>query len=137
SVSPDVQWRVLRKHSCFIRKCGKSKFTLEPNNLKNRHSYRNNGLIHKKTVGIEAARDGKGVVLVMKKKKGQNKPAKMYNRVLFKKDWRSNLKGIANSINGYRDDLKMSALRRASAIHMSQKRAKFVKKKRTPRVKTT
>ena len=36
----------------------------EANNLKNRNSLRFNGLVHSKTVGIEAASDGKGVVLV-------------------------------------------------------------------------
>ncbi|PIK62933.1 putative 60S ribosomal protein L28 [Apostichopus japonicus] len=100
---------------------GGTTFTLEPNNLKNRPTYRGSGLIHKKTVGVIPAPDNKGVMLVMKRKKGQNRPAKMYNKVTFKKGWRSNLKGIANSVNGYRSDLKMAALRRASAIHMSQR----------------
>ena len=45
----------------------------ERNNLKNRNSKRYNGLIHKKTVGVEAATDGKGVVLVTKNKKGKYK----------------------------------------------------------------
>ncbi|PIK36163.1 putative 60S ribosomal protein L28 [Apostichopus japonicus] len=122
----------------FIKKdCFKSNRKTEPNNLKNRPTYRGSGLIHKKTVGVIPAPDNKGVMLVMKRKKGQNRPAKMYNKVTFKKGWRSNLKGIANSVNGYRSDLKMAALRRASAIHMSQKRSSIVKKKRTPRPKTT
>lgn len=34
----------------------------EPNNLKNRNNFRYNGLIHKKVVGVEAVKDGKGVV---------------------------------------------------------------------------
>lgn len=32
----------------------------EPNNLKARNSFRYNGLIHRKTVGVEPAADGKG-----------------------------------------------------------------------------
>ncbi|KAJ8038666.1 60S ribosomal protein L28 [Holothuria leucospilota] len=136
-VPASVQWQILKKNSCFTRKFGMNTFTLEPNNLKNRNTYRWNGLIHKKTVGVEAAPDNKGVVLSMKRKKGQNKPAKMYSRVTLKKDWRSNLKSIRNSVKDYRGDLTMAALRRASAIHMSQKRSGFVKKKRAPRVKTT
>jgi hypothetical protein len=34
----------------------------EPNNLKNRNSFRLNGLVHPKVVGVEAVADGKGVV---------------------------------------------------------------------------
>jgi len=34
----------------------------EPNNLKNRNSFRLNGLVHPKVVGVQSAADGKGVV---------------------------------------------------------------------------
>ena len=47
----------------------------EPNNLKARNSFRYNGLIHRKTAGVEPAADGKGVVVVMKRRSGQRKPA--------------------------------------------------------------
>jgi len=43
----------------------------EPNNLKARNAFRFNGLIHRKTVGIEPAADGKGVVVVLKKRAGE------------------------------------------------------------------
>lgn len=43
----------------------------EPNNLKARNSFRYNGLIHRKTVGVEPAADGKGVVVVMKRRSGE------------------------------------------------------------------
>lgn len=42
----------------------------EPNNLKARNSFRYNGLIHRKTVGVEPAPDGKGIVVVLKKRSG-------------------------------------------------------------------
>lgn len=42
----------------------------EPNNLKARNSFRFNGLVHKKTVGVQPAADGKGVVVVLKKRRG-------------------------------------------------------------------
>ena len=35
----------------------------EPNNLKNRNSFRLNGLVHPKVVGVETVNNGKGVVL--------------------------------------------------------------------------
>lgn len=43
----------------------------EPNNLKARNSFRFNGLVHKKTVGVQPAADGKGVVVVLKKRAGK------------------------------------------------------------------
>lgn len=43
----------------------------EPNNLKSRNAFRFNGLIHQKTVGVEPAADGKGVVVVLKKRAGE------------------------------------------------------------------
>lgn len=43
----------------------------EPNNLKSRNSFRFNGLVHKKTVGVQPAADGKGVVVVLKKRAGR------------------------------------------------------------------
>lgn len=43
----------------------------EPNNLKARNSFRYNGLIHRKTVGVEPAADGKGVVVVLKRRSGE------------------------------------------------------------------
>ena len=40
------------------------------------YNFRYNGLVHKKTLGIEASADGKGVVLVTKKQK-----CKLYGNV--------------------------------------------------------
>jgi large subunit ribosomal protein L28e len=42
----------------------------EKNNLKNKNSFRFNGLVHQKTVGVEEAADKKGVVLVTRKRSG-------------------------------------------------------------------
>jgi len=40
--------------------------TQEPNNLKGRNSFRYNGLVQRRTVGVELSSDGKAVVLVTK-----------------------------------------------------------------------
>ena len=40
----------------------------EPNNLRGVNSFRYNGLVQEKTVGVEASADGKSVTLVTKKK---------------------------------------------------------------------
>lgn len=47
-------------------------FLQEPNNLKSKNSFRFNGLVHKKTVGVQPAADGKGVVVVLKRRAGKD-----------------------------------------------------------------
>ncbi|KAF2987797.1 hypothetical protein EK904_014224, partial [Melospiza melodia maxima] len=96
-----------------------------------RNSFRYNGLIHRKTVGVEPAPDGKGIVVVLKKRSGQRKPASSYVRVRIRRDARGSLRSLRHLIskNRYRRDLRMAALRRASAILRSQKPV-VVRKKR-------
>merc|ERR1712226_528518 len=98
-------------------------FSTERNNLKARNSFRYNGLVNRKTVGVEAAKDGKGVVLVTRNSAGWRKPAKTMNRVDLKRGSRSTLNAIKKTIGKgrYRKDLKMAAVRRASALLQSQK----------------
>jgi len=97
--------------------------TKEPNNLKGLNSFRYSGLVQKKTVAIEPAASGKGVVLVTRNGGSLRKPAKNYSRVELKGNARRTLKTIGQTLfNGkYRKDLKMCAVRRASAILRSQK----------------
>merc|ERR1711915_119755 len=118
-----LQWLLIRNNSSFLMKRNDATFTKEPNNLKNKNSYRFNGLIHNKTVGVEAAEGGKGVVLVTKKAKCANKPGKQMNRAALKGSSRAVLSTISRTIrkNRYRKDLKMAAMRRAAAILKSQK----------------
>lgn len=52
----------------------------EPNNLKARNSFRYNGLIHRKTVGVEPAADGKGVVVVLKRRSGEPPAGRGWDR---------------------------------------------------------
>ncbi|XP_066030944.1 LOW QUALITY PROTEIN: large ribosomal subunit protein eL28, partial [Chamaea fasciata] len=96
-----------------------------------RNSFRYNGLIHRKTVGVEPAPDGKGIVVVLKKRAGQRKPAASYVRVRIRRDARGVCAASRHLIskNRYRRDLRMAALRRASAILRSQKPV-AVRKKR-------
>ncbi|XP_045148316.1 60S ribosomal protein L28 [Echinops telfairi] len=110
----------------------------EPNNLKARNSFRYNGLIHRKTVGVEPAADGKGVVVVLKRRTGQRKPATSYVRTTINKNARATLSSIRHMIrkNKYRPDLRMAAIRRASAILRSQKPV-MVKRKRTRPTKSS
>merc|ERR1711972_369170 len=50
--------------------------SLEANNLKAKNSFRYSGVVKKQTVGVEPAKDGKGVVLVTRKSKGSRMPGK-------------------------------------------------------------
>ena len=121
--SSNVQWMVIRNNSSFLRKRKLGTFTTEPNNSKNRNSFRLNGLIHPKVVGIEAVKDGKGVVFSTGSVKNVKKPKKRLHKVKLNKDSRRTLTTIRRTIRKqhYRKDLKMAALRRASALLRGQR----------------
>ncbi|XP_023277824.1 60S ribosomal protein L28-like [Seriola lalandi dorsalis] len=70
-MSSHLQWMVIRNCSSFLIKRNGQTYSTEPNNLKSRNSFRFNGLVHKKTVGVQPAADGKGVVVVLKKQSGK------------------------------------------------------------------
>ncbi|ELK27190.1 60S ribosomal protein L28 [Myotis davidii] len=80
-MSAHLQWMIVRNCSSFLIKRNKQTYSTEPNNLKARNSFRYNGLIHRKTVGVEPAPDGKGVVVIMKRRSGQRKPATSYESI--------------------------------------------------------
>ncbi|XP_077478850.1 large ribosomal subunit protein eL28 [Stigmatopora argus] len=136
-MSSHLQWMVIRNCSSFILKRNGQTYSTEANNLKSRNSFRFNGLVHRKTVGVQPAPDGKGVVVVTKKRAGRNKPAAAYNKITINKNSRATLNSLRHIIrkNNYRKDLQMAALRRASAILRSQKPV-VVKKKRSRAAKT-
>ncbi|XP_050627776.1 60S ribosomal protein L28 isoform X1 [Macaca thibetana thibetana] len=138
AMSAHLQWMVVRNCSSFLIKRNKQTYSTEPNNLKARNSFRYNGLIHRKTVGVEPAADGKGVVVVIKRRSGQRKPATSYVRTTINKNARATLSSIRHMIrkNKYRPDLRMAAIRRASAILRSQKPV-MVKRKRTRPTKSS
>ena len=115
---------IIRNNSChLVKRKNVRSFSNEPNNLKGLNSFRFNGLVHKKTVSVEPKSDGKGVVLVTRNNKSIRKPAKSISRLELKRDARKTLSAIRKVISegNYRKDLKMAAIRRASAILRSQK----------------
>ncbi|XP_059178615.1 large ribosomal subunit protein eL28-like [Physella acuta] len=121
--SADVAWLILRNNSSTLLKRSRQNMSLESNNLKSRNSFRYNGLIHRKTVGVEPTKDGKGVVLVTRRNKDQNKPSKSLTRVELKKGPRRTIASIRAILraNNYRKDLINPAVRRTCAILKSQK----------------
>ena len=73
-MSADLCWMVTRDTSSFMMKgrLAKTKvFTKEPMNLTGLHSLTSSGVVGAKAVGIAAAKDNKGVVVVTKKPKGE------------------------------------------------------------------
>merc|ERR1711894_114295 len=135
-MSADLQWAIIRKNSCFLVKSQGKTLTKEPNNLTGANSYKYNGLVNKKTIGVEQAPSGKGVVLSVKKVKGAvRRPRDSHNRVTLSKDSRRALKAVKNLCqkNYYRQDLMDAAMRRASLILRSQKPTVGVQKKRSRR----
>ena len=97
--------------------------------MKNRNSFRLNGLVHPKVVGVESAEKDAGVVFSTGSTKSMNrliscstsknqrifslsdmrKPAKRFHKVTLKKDSRRTLTSIRRTIRKqrYRKDLKM------------------------------
>uniref|UniRef100_A0A1B6D9L3 Large ribosomal subunit protein eL28 n=1 Tax=Clastoptera arizonana TaxID=38151 RepID=A0A1B6D9L3_9HEMI len=135
-MSAHLNWLIIRNNNAYLWKNRniKKPFSKEPNNLLNLASFRYNGLVHCKSVGIEAPADNKGFTLVTKKAKAVYKPAKFTVKRTFKKSGPRRTLYILRRmllVNKYRTDLTKAALRRASAILKSQKRTVPVKKART------
>merc|ERR1712029_116730 len=136
-MSADLAWAICRdNHSYLLKKRTiKKPFSTEANNLKNVNSQRYNGFCAKKVIGVEPAEGGKGIVLAYKTSKYQNKPGKNMIKTTIKAGPRRVLNSVRKFVkaNRYRKDLKMAALRRASAILRSQRAQPFKKAKRSTR----
>merc|ERR1711982_14351 len=90
-MSAELQWMIIRNNSSFLLKGSGQTFSKEPNNLRSKNSYRYNGLERRKTIGVEAAADGKGIVLVTRKQSNWRRPGASMNRNELKKDSRKSL----------------------------------------------
>lgn len=124
NVSADVLWSCIKDQSCHLLKRRMSQrsgmgkngghFTLEPNNLTGINSFKYSGLANAKTVGIEPAKDGKGIVLTTKSRKDAKirKPAKMSNKTTLAKTFRKTAKTLISQTSGnfYRADLESGTL---------------------------
>merc|ERR1712221_1892 len=135
TMSAELCWSIIRNNSCFLKKSHGLTLTKEPNNLTGINSFKYNGLVNKKTVGVEAAPSGKGVVLALRKSKGANRPGKSLNKATIQGS-RHAIKTIQNTLNtnGYRKDLSSAAIKRACAIIRSQNTS-VVKKNKSRRKK--
>merc|ERR1712043_104647 len=117
-MSAELCWSIIRKNSCFLKKSQGLTLTREPNNVTGLNSFKYNGLVNKKTVGVEAPTSGaKGVELTLRKTKGANRPATSLSKSRIQGS-RHAIKVIKNTLgsNGYRKDLTSAAVKKACAI---------------------
>ncbi|KJE88735.1 ribosomal protein L28 [Capsaspora owczarzaki ATCC 30864] len=137
-MSSDVQWMVIRNNSSFLLKKAGVTFSTEAGNLTGKNSFKANGLVNKRSVGVKAAADGKGVVVTLRNDKKSFKPTKATRSVTLKKGSRAALATVKALTEGqnYRADLTHDALRLTSALFQSQKTRKTagVKKARSRKV---
>merc|ERR1712114_40407 len=120
----DLHWMVVRDTSSFMMKgrLSKSKiFSKEPMNLTGLHSLTSSGIVGPKAVGIAAAPDNKGVVVITKKPKVANKPGQSTTSVTLKMGRRAVIKSVANSVSAFNKTKKRAAMKKASAILRSQR----------------
>ncbi|XP_073125941.1 large ribosomal subunit protein eL28z-like [Henckelia pumila] len=136
TVPGQLIWEIVKKNNCFlVKEFGNGtagvKFSKEPNNLCNIHSYKYSGLANKKTVTIQPSKD-QSVLLATAKTKKQNKPRHLLHKSVMKKEFRRMAKAVSNQVadNYYRPDLKKAALARLSVVNRSLKVAKSGVKKR-------
>ncbi|KAI5668627.1 hypothetical protein M9H77_18480 [Catharanthus roseus] len=137
TVPGQLIWEIVKKNNSFLVKefgngTASVKFTKEPNNLFNLHSYKHSGLANKKTVTIQPSGKDQSVLLATTKTKKQNKPSSLLNKSLMKKEFCRMAKAVSNQVadNYYRPDLKKAALARLSVVHQSLKVSKSGMKKR-------
>jgi len=107
----------------FLMKRNGIALSKESNNLKNKNCFRYNGFVHKRTIGIETDKSGKGIVLTTKRSHASNRPKSQHITTLLKSNDRANLNTIRKTIrkDKNRKELELLALKRASAIMKSQR----------------
>ncbi|KAL8466083.1 hypothetical protein ACS0TY_035267 [Phlomoides rotata] len=102
TVPGQLIWEIVKKNNSFlVKEFGNGtagvKFSKEPNNLYNLHSYKHSGLANKKTVTIQPGKD-QSVLLATSKTKKQNKPASLLNKSLMKKEFYRMAKAVTNQV---------------------------------------
>ncbi|XP_059964789.1 large ribosomal subunit protein eL28-like [Mesoplodon densirostris] len=117
ATSAHLQWMIMLNRTSFLIKRNKQTYSTEPNNLKARSAFRYNRFIHPQTVGVEPAADGKGVVVVMKRRSSQRKAATSYMWTTINKNARATLSSIRHVIrkNKYCPGLHVVAIQQACA----------------------
>ncbi|KAK9842241.1 hypothetical protein WJX81_002197 [Elliptochloris bilobata] len=121
-VPSQLVWQLIKGNNCFIvNGLHGKKFSSEPGNLYNLHSYKHSGLANEKVVDISAGEDG-GVKVSKSRPKHGNKPAAFKHcTIAKKKNFRRTAVNVGKDVGSFRPDLKAAALARVSAVNRSQK----------------
>ena len=110
NTSTDLNWLLTRNSSShLLKRRGVSHFfSTDPLNPKGLHKPRFQGTIQKRALTVQENASGKGITLVYKNKRNQNKPAKAISRVPLNRGASRALKNIKQLVNkqNYRSDLK-------------------------------
>jgi len=128
--SPDLIWAIVRDNSSFLVKRNHAQFSLEPNNLTNKNTFKYSGLANKRTLGVSEV-DGKIVLSI--KKRGARRVKDSGHAVILGKHRRNKSVKAHNTIGQltqrsfYRADLTKDAVARYNALHRARKQAQPVK----------
>ncbi|KAK7207519.1 ribosomal L28e/Mak16 [Myxozyma melibiosi] len=135
SISNDLIWELTRNNSSYLlkRKTGGGvQFSRDPLNVSGDYSYSASGYANEKSVGVSLTSEG-AVVLKSKKVGSFATPAKSVISTEFKPytSQRKVYAAIAGVTKNYRDDMRLTAVKRASQLLYSKKAKKtFAKKPR-------
>ena len=118
-MSAELQWDCIRKFNCFIVKRDGAVFSTERGNLMNKNAFKYSGLVHSRSVRVEACAGG--VTLSRRLTKAGSKVSSAFSRpALIKAS--SGITTVKAKIGGdldksfYRRDLISAAQKRAALI---------------------
>ncbi|GMM34832.1 hypothetical protein DASC09_021570 [Saccharomycopsis crataegensis] len=114
NVSNDLIWELTKGNSKYLVKFQGTVFSKDPLNVTHKNSKNSSGLANDKAVGVTEV-DGK-VVVSTKVAKNANKPSKAVHVQKFNeyKAARKLALAVSNTTKGYRDDLRVVAVKTAS-----------------------
>jgi len=123
--SSDLEWLLIRRSNCFIRKQTSTGvvFSAEPGNLRNLNSKKYSGVISTKNVHVIPSGES-GITLKMRTAESPYTVSKSHkSKKLRGNAGRKTAGSVYSSTHGagYRPDLSKAAVQRASAILKSQK----------------
>ncbi|KAF0852765.1 60S large subunit ribosomal protein eL28 (rpL28) [Andalucia godoyi] len=117
SYSPDLVWSLVKNNSSFLIKRKGVQLSSDPLNLTNKNTFKDNGFLNRKAIGIQASKDGITVSSKSTASGRASKPAALVNKYTTKASTkRAAAKFIAN-FKAYRPDLLQAGFRRFSALN--------------------
>ncbi|EFA83339.1 S60 ribosomal protein L28 [Heterostelium album PN500] len=125
-MSSELIWNVIRGNNAFKITRGKTSFSSEAGNLRNKHSSKYSGLANRKVVDVNVNAAG-AIELSAKRTKKAANPAASFGRVQLSKNYRSSAKAIRTLTTGYAPELRAAALARYHRLNKTAKAANMLK----------